>query len=158
VVAGDTLITEVSQQWNKFHGNLVLVHLCGLRLALRFQMVGAFVALLLASDAKRPKSNKRRKERMSKPTVSQILSELYGSDFSRATQEQRLLLVEDIARSLRTGEAWGFNLCAVGSGTSLDLVIVPLYLGRNEGLKLLAILNVAIVEGYSVMVATERGL
>lgn len=89
---------------------------------------------------------------MSKPTVSEVLSNAFRSDFSEATQEQRLLLVEAVAFTMRVGGAWGDNLCTLRyCGTLLPLeIFTPAHLGRNEGSKLLAVLNVAIVEHYSV--------
>ena len=99
---------------------------------------------------------------MSKPTVSEVLSNAFGSDFSGATQEQRLLLLEAIAFSLRTGCDWQHSLGATYSRTGVPkmpaLCFCLAEITRNEGLKLMVILNVAIVEGYSVVVANERGL
>lgn len=97
---------------------------------------------------------------MTKPTVSQILSEVFGSDFSGATQDQRLLLLEAVALNLRKGGAWqhNFNLVCSRAGTyRMPKDCFPcIEISRNEGLKLLAILNVAIVEGYAVVAASER--
>jgi hypothetical protein len=91
---------------------------------------------------------------MTKPTVSKILSDIFGSDFSGATQDQRLLLLEAVALSLRTG-GWQHKLRLVCSRVRASQrppedCFLPLELNRNEGLKLLAVLNVAIVEHYSV--------
>lgn len=99
---------------------------------------------------------------MTKPTVSEVLANAFGSDFSRATQEQRLLLVEAVALSLRTG-GWQHKLHLVCSRVRHSQrppedCFLPLEITRNEGLKLFAILNVAIVEGYAVVAANERGL
>lgn len=99
---------------------------------------------------------------MTKPTVSQVLANAFGSDFSEATQDQRLLVLEAVVLSLRKGGAWQHNLHLVCSRAGayrmpencFSLVEVT----RNEGLKLLAVLNVAIVEGYTLIVAHERGL
>jgi hypothetical protein len=98
---------------------------------------------------------------MTKPTVSQVLANAFGADFSRATQEQRLLLVEAIAFSLRTGCAWQNSLGSVYSRAKVPKMPAVCFclagMSRNEGLRLLAVLSEAIVEGYSVLVATERG-
>ena len=99
---------------------------------------------------------------MNKSTVSEVLSNAFGSDFSKATQEQRLLLLEAVALSLRKGGAWQHNLnlvCSRAKDSQMPSSCTPsiwIEINRNEGLKLLAILNVAIVEGYSVVAASER--
>jgi hypothetical protein len=96
---------------------------------------------------------------MTKSTVSKALFSTFGSDFSRATQDQRLLLVEAVAFNLRAWRGvWGDSLCLLQyRGSVLPLAIfVPAHLERNEGLKLLADLNAVIVEGYSVLAASER--
>ncbi|MEG4366835.1 MULTISPECIES: hypothetical protein [unclassified Microcoleus] len=97
---------------------------------------------------------------MTKPTVSKVLFNAFGSDFSGATQEQRLLLLQTVALCLRTGGAWSnklhFARQPVNAPSMPETCFVFVELGRNEGLKLLAILNVAIVEGYSVVAASER--
>jgi len=90
----------------------------------------------------------------SKPTVFEVLSWAFGSDFSEATQDQRLLLLEVVALSLRTG-GWREELHLVcsrvrGSQGLPDSCFLPVGLTTNEGLKLMAILNVAIAEGYSI--------
>jgi hypothetical protein len=94
-------------------------------------------------------------------TVFEILTGVFGSSFSGATQEQRLLLLEAVALTLRRGGAWSNMLHFVCSRTKAsgglpDRCFVSVELSRNEGLKLLAILNVAIIEGYSVLAASER--
>ncbi|MCC3410553.1 MULTISPECIES: hypothetical protein [unclassified Microcoleus] len=84
------------------------------------------------------------------PPVFKVLSDVYGSDFGDATQEERLVLVEAIAYSLRVGGAFRDNLRNVVNG-DLDMpcgIFTSAGVGRNEGLKLLAILQVAIVECY----------
>jgi hypothetical protein len=97
---------------------------------------------------------------MTNSTVSEVLFNAFGSDFSGATQDTRLLLLEAIAFSLRTGCAWEDSLGSVYSRAKAPempaLYFCSAEMTRNEGLKLLAILNVAIVEGYSVLVASER--
>jgi len=98
--------------------------------------------------------------RMTKPTVSEVLSNAFGSDFSRASQDQRLLLLEVIAFSLRTGCAWQNSLGSVCSRAKAPkmpaLCFCLAEMTRNEGLKLIALLNVAIVKGYSLLAASER--
>ena len=97
---------------------------------------------------------------MTKPSVSEILSSVFGSDFSGATQEQQLLLLEAVAVSLRKGGAWQHNLNSVCSRAGMHRMprdsFPCIEITRNEGLKLMAILNVAIVEGYAVMATNER--
>lgn len=96
---------------------------------------------------------------MTKPTVSAILANVFGSDFSEATQEQRLLLVEVIVLCLRTGGAWSNKLHFVCSRTKAPAMPEACFffaeIGRNEGLKLLAVLQVAIVEGYAALAFTK---
>jgi hypothetical protein len=93
-------------------------------------------------------------------TVFEILSSVFGSSFSGATQEQRLLLLEAVALTLRKGGAWSnmlhFVCSRTASGRPPDCCFVFVELSRNEGLKLLTTLNVAIIEGYSVLAASER--
>lgn len=84
------------------------------------------------------------------PSVSVVLSDAFGSDFSRASQDERLLLMEAVAFSLREGGRFCDNLRAV-VGCAPDLphdIYTGAGLGTNEGLKLLAILQVAIVESF----------
>lgn len=99
---------------------------------------------------------------MTKPTVSEVLTNAFRSDFSEATQPQRLLLIEAVAFSLRTGCSWQNTLRFVcsraRSPTMPALCFCLAEMTTNEGLELMAILNVAIVEGYSVVAASERGL
>ncbi len=92
------------------------------------------------------------------PSVSKALSDVYGSDFGRASQDERLVLLEAIAFSLRVGGAFCDNLRNVVSD-DLDMpcgIFTSTKVERNEGLKLLAILQVAIVEGYSVLATNEK--
>ena len=95
-------------------------------------------------------------------TVSEILARVFDPDFSKATHDQRLLLLEAVALSLRTGGAWSNMLHFVCSRTKAPKIPQDCFeftqITTNEGLKLIAILNVAIVEGYAVLAATERGL
>jgi hypothetical protein len=97
---------------------------------------------------------------MTEPTVSEILACVFGSDFSGATQAQRLLLLEAVTLVLRTGGAWSNKLRFVCSRTKAPKIPEDCFpfveITTNEGLKLLAILNVAIVEGYSVLFASEQ--
>ena len=96
-----------------------------------------------------------------KPTVSEVLFNAFGSDFSEATQRQRLLLLEAVAFSLRSGRSWRANLDSIRYDSRYDSplpesIFIRAEITTNEGLKLMAILNVAIVEGYSVLAASER--
>jgi len=97
---------------------------------------------------------------MTNPSVSETLSSIFGSDFSGATQKQRLLLLEAVAFSLRNGCSWSNNLhfvCARAKAPKMpEECFAFLQITTNEGLKLLAILNVAIVEGFAISAATER--
>jgi hypothetical protein len=99
---------------------------------------------------------------MTNPTLPEILAGTFGSDFSRATQEQRLLLLETVALSLRKGGGWQNQLrfvCSrVGSQKMPKACFPCIQMTTNEGLQLLATLNVAIVEGFSVAAASESRL
>lgn len=90
------------------------------------------------------------------PSVSSALSEVYGPEFCRANTEECLLLVEAIALSLRVGGAFHDNLRAVEEDGNMPCgLYTSAAVDRNEGLKLLAVLQVAIVEGYSVPVNAQ---
>lgn len=92
------------------------------------------------------------------PSVSAVLSDAFGADFSLASQEERLLLIEAVAFSLREGGEFCDNLRAV-VGHAPDMphnIYTSAAVGTNEGLKLLAILQVAIVEDYSVLATNKR--
>jgi len=97
---------------------------------------------------------------MSNPTVSEALFNAFGSDFSTATQEQRLLLLEAVALTLRTGGGWSNTfhfVCSRARAPKMPKDCFPfLQISTNEGLKLLAVLHVAIVEGYALLAANER--
>jgi hypothetical protein len=99
---------------------------------------------------------------MTDQSLSQVLAGIFGSDFSGATQEQRLLLLEAVALTLRIGGAWSNNLrflCSRARTPKMPQESFPfVQISTNEGLKLLAILNVVIVEGYSSFVAAKRFL
>lgn len=92
------------------------------------------------------------------PFVHTVLVEVYGPDFCRANTEECLLLLETIAFSLRVGGAFSDNLRAVvGDGPDMPCgIYTPAGVGRDEGLKLLAMLHVAIVERYSVAVLARQ--
>jgi hypothetical protein len=91
------------------------------------------------------------------PSVSSVLLSLFGSEFCHAMQHERLVLMEAIAFSLRVGGAFSENLCAIRSGVNLpQAIFTRAEVERNEGLKLLAVLQVAIVEGYSVALTTKQ--
>lgn len=94
------------------------------------------------------------------PSVSEALSDIYGSDLGGATQEERLVLVEAIAMTLRVGGFFCDNLrAAVGHDPDMPCAVyTSAGISRNEGLRLLAVLQVAIVEGYSVSAAKREGL
>lgn len=91
------------------------------------------------------------------PSVSTVLFEAFGSDFSRTDRNELLVLLEAIALNLRDEGAFCDSLRAV-VGHDIDMpfgIYTFAAVGKNEGLKLLAILQVAIVESYSVL-ANER--
>ena len=89
---------------------------------------------------------------MTPPSVSAVLRGVYGSEFDRASQKERLLLVEAIAFSLRVDCEFNESLSLIfGKPPNMPTAIyTSAKVERNEGLKLLAVLQVAIVEGYSV--------
>lgn len=91
------------------------------------------------------------------PSVSKALIDVYGCDLREAQTEECLVLMEAIAFSLRIGGAFSDNLRAViGDGPDMPCgIYTPAGVGRNEGLKLLAMLQIAIVEGYAAAAFTE---
>lgn len=92
------------------------------------------------------------------PSVSAAISDTFGSDFSRADRDELLILLEAIALNLREEGSFYDSLRAV-AGSGLDMpcgIYTHAAVGTNEGLKLLAILQVAIIESYSVLAANER--
>lgn len=107
-----------------------------------------------------PLSVSDQRAHMTKTTVSQVLTDVFGADFSRATQDQRLLLLEAVALVLRVGGVWAHKLsvvCFRAHDTSFpENCFFYGELTTNEGLRLLAILNVAITEGYSVEATNKR--
>lgn len=89
-------------------------------------------------------------------SVSAALRDAYGSGFERATQAERLLFLEVIAFSLRVDDCEFNESLALIFGTPPNMpasLYAPAELGRNEALKLLAVLQVAIVEGYAAAFA-----
>lgn len=92
------------------------------------------------------------------PLVRTVLLEVYGSDFCRASTEECLILMETVAFSLRVGGAFCDNLRAVvGDGPDMPCgIYTPAGVARNEGLKLLAMLQAAIVENYSILAAQKN--
>lgn len=101
-----------------------------------------------------------RGQQITRPTVSEVLFDSFGFDFAGATQDQRLLLLEAVVLSLRTG-GWQHKLhlvcCRTRHSQRLpDNCFSPTQLGRNEGLKLVAVLNVAIIEGYTAEAFNKR--
>jgi len=89
--------------------------------------------------------------------ASAVLSDVYGSEFERATQKERLLFVEAIAFSLRVDCEFNESLSMIfGMPPNLPAAIyTSAKVERNEGLKLLAVLQVAIVEGYAALAFTK---
>jgi len=86
------------------------------------------------------------------PSVSSVLTDVYGLEFERASQSDRLVLMEAIAFSLRVGDEFNENLSLMGTPSHMPAAIyTSAKLERNEGLKLLAVLQVAIVEGYAAL-------
>lgn len=91
------------------------------------------------------------------PSVSAVLSKAYGSEFSDASQKERLLFVEAIAFCLRVDCEFNEALSLI-FGEHLNLpasVYTRAKVETNEGLKLLAVLQGAIVEAYSAEAATN---
>jgi hypothetical protein len=89
---------------------------------------------------------------MTPHSVSAVLRDAYGPGFERATQVERLVFLEAIAFGLRVDCEFNEAL-ALTFGTYPNMpmsIYTPAKIERNEGLKLLAVLQVAIVEGYSV--------
>ncbi|MEG4419406.1 hypothetical protein QUA70_12455 [Microcoleus sp. LAD1_D5] len=91
-------------------------------------------------------------------SVSTVLADVYGSEFERASQKERLLFMEAIAFSLRVDCDFNESLGLIfGTYPNLPMSIyTPAKIERNEGLKLLAVLQVAIVEGYAALAFTKN--
>lgn len=94
------------------------------------------------------------------PSVSSVLSTFFGSEFENANLDQKLALLEAVACTLREGGSFSGNLMAVvGCGPDMpdafrDVATqASAEIQINEGLKLMAVLQVAIAEGYSVKYA-----
>ncbi|MEG4915763.1 hypothetical protein [Microcoleus sp. B7-D4] len=85
------------------------------------------------------------------PSVSSALSALFGAEFCEANLDQKLALLEAVAYSLREGGSFFENLMGV-IGCGLDTPGIQ----TNEGLRLMAVLQVAIVEGYSALAFTQK--
>lgn len=82
-------------------------------------------------------------------SVSDCLFELFGSDLRRADTDQRLVLLETVAYSLREGGSFRQNLIdTVRWSDRLDMpeVYTSLALQEEEGYKLLSILLKAILD------------
>lgn len=94
---------------------------------------------------------------MTTPSVSNVLREAYGAEFECATQTERLVFLEAIAFSLRVDCEFNESLALIfGTPPNIPAAIyTPAKLGRNEAIKLLAVLHVAIVEGYAVAAFTK---
>ncbi|WP_293335901.1 hypothetical protein [Microcoleus sp. CAWBG58] len=90
------------------------------------------------------------------PSVSTVLFEVFGSDFSRADRDELLILLEVVALSLRQEGAFCDSLREVVGSDMPCGIYTHAAIGKNEGLKLLAILQVAIVESYSVLAVNQR--
>ncbi len=85
------------------------------------------------------------------PSVSSVLLTLFGIEFSEASLDQKLALLEAVAYSLREGGSFRENLMVVvDCDPDMPEVLTSATVQTNEGLKLMAVLQVAIVEGYSV--------
>lgn len=88
------------------------------------------------------------------PSVSTVLLSVFGSEFCEASLDQKLALLEGIAYSLREGGSFRENLISV-LGCGLEMPIADIRtsaaIQTNEGLKLMAMLQVAIVEEYSAL-------
>ncbi|MEG3859192.1 hypothetical protein [Microcoleus sp. herbarium12] len=85
------------------------------------------------------------------PSVSSVLLTLFGTEFNEASLDQKLALLEAVAYSLREGGSFRENLMGVvGCGPDMPEVLTSAAVQTNEGLKLMAVLQVAIVDGYSV--------
>jgi hypothetical protein len=87
------------------------------------------------------------------PSVTEAVNQSFGVGFFDSSTDQKLLLIEVLAFTLRDGGSFRENLLAVASGGCP--VVVPdisstSALEVNEGLKLLALLHESIVEDYSV--------
>ncbi|MEG4251088.1 hypothetical protein [Microcoleus sp. Pol10D4] len=90
-------------------------------------------------------------------SVSTVLADVYGAEFERASQKERLLFIEAIAFCLRVDCEFNEGLALIfGTYPNLPMSIyTPAKIQRNEGLKLLAVLQVAIVEGYAALAFTK---
>lgn len=93
-------------------------------------------------------------------SASKVLTDAYGLDFEKANQKERLLFLEAIAFCLRVDCEFNESLAMIfGTYPNLPMSIyTPAKIGINEGLKLLAALQVAIVERYSVEADTTDKL
>lgn len=94
------------------------------------------------------------------PSVTEAVTESFGVDFCAADLDQGLVLLEALAFTLRNGGSFRENLVTAASWGSC-LVALPeipttTALQVNEGLKLIGMLQATIVEGYSVLAASER--
>ncbi len=93
-------------------------------------------------------------------SVFSVLFRVFGSEFCDATLDQRLVLLEAVAYSLRQGGDFYENLRGVaGCGPEMPPAILGLTgakLPTNEGLKLMVAIHVAIVEGYSVAATAKN--
>ena len=91
------------------------------------------------------------------PSVSTVLSSLFGSEFGQASLDQKLALLEAVAYSLREGGSFRENLMGVvGCGPEMPEVFTFAAIKTNEGLQLIAVLHVVIVESYSAEVAVTK--
>ncbi|WP_293135894.1 hypothetical protein [Microcoleus sp. bin38.metabat.b11b12b14.051] len=82
------------------------------------------------------------------PSVYNALIRIYGLGFCDASVNECLVILEAVALSLRVCGAFSDNLRVV-VGDDMDMpcgIYISSELGQDEGLKLLAILQVAIVE------------
>lgn len=91
-------------------------------------------------------------------SVSDVLSQTFGSDFGEATLDQKLVLVEAVARAVRRDIAFHVSLYDLLADVGLtpycqafvmpDSVFTTAKVQVDEGIKLLAALQVAIVESF----------
>ncbi len=87
------------------------------------------------------------------PSIAEAVFQSFGLNFCSANLDQKLVLLEALAFTLRDGGEFRQNLLTVASGGSpvgLPDISSTLPLGINEGLELMTVLHAAIIEDYSV--------
>jgi hypothetical protein len=93
------------------------------------------------------------------PSVAEAVFQSFGLDFCDSSLDEKLVLLEALAFTLRDGNSFRENLLAVASGGSpvgLPNIFSTAPLEVNEALKLMAALQAAIVEDYSVKCAKSQ--